>query len=187
MCGCDRLPGISGSFVGRGQWGGLSYPRRDDTFRWGKVFQRATMKCSTLSAGTYISAVKQEHSRRLLRCMARHIWPFGFKRIFILAQTGLWFNPEVIPEVLQVPPEFVDEGWTVRWRDTRGLVWVLKPLLFLFFGFMGTLAVTQRSVLGWQEFSALSIGPRDAGLAVIAFQIGIGVHECGGRGSGSWL
>lgn len=132
-----------------------------------------------------ISAVKQEHSHRLLRCMALQIWPFGFKRIFILAQTGLRFNPEV----LQVPLELrvVDEGWTVRWCDTRGLVCVLKPLLFLFFVFMRNLAVTQRSILGWQEFSALSIGPRDACLAVVAFQIRIGVHERRGCGSGNRL
>lgn len=60
---------------------------------------------------------------------------------------------------------------------TRGLVRMLKKLLPLLFRFMRTLPVTKGSVLLWQEFSSLSVGPGDARLAVITFQIGIGVHE----------
>lgn len=103
---------------------------------------------------------------------------------FILAQSGLEFNPKV---------QFQRSSWSPSWKKTKvgrgwevnsavgaimwGLAGMLKQLLSLLFRFMRTLAVTEGPVLWWQEFSSLSVGPGDARLAVITFQIGIWVHE----------
>lgn len=187
-----RLPVISGSFEGRGQWGRLSYPLWDETFWWGKVPQGATLKCSILVHTVHVNILIVFWGAWLYR--SDHS---GLNAFLFWLRLGLRFNPRMhvqrsFLKSCRIPPEL--KSWRVSWMRGEQCVgairevWcvcvcVLKQLLFLFFGFVRTLAVTQGSVLGRQEFSSLSVGPRDARLAVVTLQIGIRVHERGGWGS----